>query len=1409
MPPRKIELPYPVRGRSDVVGKAKQQPLTSAEESDVRGLDPVTGRIRGAQRSGTVQQVTPAQAARIDMLASVGYQVDLTTYTAQSGILGVGAIETNVLTPSQGAVFSLRVGRQGDIYAIDGNDRVVIYSSELVKSGEIAVPLGGKGTLARTLALDEEDRIYVGAVSEGGPTEGTVWRFSRTESGDTKRWKQDWELPLDRAVKALDYRFGALAVAQETRDEDTDQAFVSLYDVVSSTEPIELWSVAAPYPVGDVHVGKFSGDVFYTSPYNEDRAGTDGYGPVTETQSIEAFLPNADERLFLHLDPRTLDGFQTGDLIYRFPDARLTEPLWSDEFGSALIDNTDRGLFWKKGQGWFAPPTFDANAFGNLPGIRFNGSQVLASGANKTPTNKTDETADKLPKSRSVIPGVSGAKWAMVMLCRIERSDDPSPIFGIKGDGNIYGLLANAQDDVDPTAADLGPPAAATPGLIRFFTFPDPAAGGGGAGLEVDVGSWSNDEDLVLISIVHNIGSVNTSEFRVNGVTVDNFTMASGDEAVWAEGGAVALFGYPFRKKDGAISQDPFGKVSGLSGFRGVIGPMVVWLGATTTTPHDTDIPIAGEVAEVEGIIAHAYGVQTQCLLGGHTYVSAPPVGSFAGSSQTATQQAMQSRKAVTVKYRASSGEAVWAFDAPGQGVAITTDETDGVYVYGQMETNLGGIGPQSPILRKILDNGESYEAGTPASGTLTFGTAVPGAGEQVVIGGLTYTFVAVPGAAYDVDIAATVAGCIENLAKAIELAGTPGATTYHADTLRHPEVYVTSYSATTLVVESVVRGSDGDSIVTTTDVGGASWGAATLAGGNALGTWADIDIVAGEHEGVTTIFPFGNTNVSRLEAFDGQLWVCRSTATVSVARGAYRYPTVSLTTDGLNVFDARWSGGYTGAPSSEPYISLVLPEKTDYGTQDIDGPEFLYVSTEGPGGPTAAITTTNTTKNLHKVRIVTAADSGADSPRARKYLAVSGGNLLSFTDTWSTVSASLFGAGAVVQATALFGKLYMTDGVVNKVYDPVLGTVVDWKAEGLGKVPERIKLLTSWRGRAVVVPTDKPSNWVMSKLGDPLDWDEYPDVPTFEQAVSGNNPRSIGKFPDLCNALIPYDDDTLVIGGDSTIHVLMGDPAVITLDGTIKANLSLVSDVVGMAHGQQGWTKDREGILYFVGNSGGVYRMAGRSVERISYGSVERALSDFDWSIYRPALAWNKRDEGLHLFLLPYGTQATPAQAWFWEQKTDGWHPDSFPFQPTAVAVIDGDDPDDRHLLIGTDDGRVLRWDGTAASDDGTRIQSSVLFGPFDIGSTGYEGKISELEVTLDESQQGCDWELYASSTPTRPADPVESGRLRPGINIIRAHARGKWLWLRLRNGTVNERWAHESTAVQADRGGRVQVRV
>lgn len=96
------------------------------------------------------------------------------------------------------------------------------------------------------------------------------------------------------------------------------------------------------------------------------------------------------------------------------------------------------------------------------------------------------------------------------------------------------------------------------------------------------------------------------------------------------------------------------------------------------------------------------------------------------------------------------------------------------------------------------------------ARGTLTL-TAQPSAADIVTIGSVVYTFDS------GVDIGADIEETIDNLVAAV---------TSHADVT--PEATL----GDTMTVVAKAKGTPGNSIVTTTDVTGASWTAATLLGG-------------------------------------------------------------------------------------------------------------------------------------------------------------------------------------------------------------------------------------------------------------------------------------------------------------------------------------------------------------------------------------------------------------------------------------------------------------------------------------------------------------------------------------------------------------------------------------------------
>jgi hypothetical protein len=117
------------------------------------------------------------------------------------------------------------------------------------------------------------------------------------------------------------------------------------------------------------------------------------------------------------------------------------------------------------------------------------------------------------------------------------------------------------------------------------------------------------------------------------------------------------------------------------------------------------------------------------------------------------------------------------------------------------------------------------------ASRILTISTAVPTADETVVVGGVTYTWKAAPGAtANAVKIGATIAECCRNLAEAIN-ANFKGSDHFGTATVPNPLVSAV-YSATTVTATARLPGTSGNAIGSTETGANTAWAGTTLTGG-------------------------------------------------------------------------------------------------------------------------------------------------------------------------------------------------------------------------------------------------------------------------------------------------------------------------------------------------------------------------------------------------------------------------------------------------------------------------------------------------------------------------------------------------------------------------------------------------
>ena len=495
--------------------------------------------------------------------------------------------------------------------------------------------------------------------------------------------------------------------------------------------------------------------------------------------------------------------------------------------------------------------------------------------------------------------------------------------------------------------------------------------------------------------------------------------------------------------------------------------------------------------------------------------------------------------------------------------------------------------------------------------------------------------------------------------------------------------------------------------------------------------------------------------------------------------------------------------------------LAVALPiGKPEYGGVDIPYSEYAIYGGVAVG--TAAVWQTRmatVTQSVQAPREIKVVVAGGDSVRV---LNAAGTD---YASNPSTHDAHLDSAAPYVQMTPAFGKVYIVDGKTNIVYDPddgANGSVERWRANSITEMPRRCRLIEVWRGRIVLArdPED-PSAWHMSEVGDPLGWENFPQNPSASDAISARNSRA-GRVPDIINTIIPYNDDLCIFGGDSSIWQMTGDPRV-------GGQLDLLTDSTGISFGRP-WCKDPSGRVWFFGSHGDLYAMApGQLPTSVSGARVPRSLQEVNLGNYYVNLVWNYIDNGVHIFVCPFGAGGTLVDHWFYDATNGAFHRDRFGqsgannIQPTAAIDLNGDAFDVRAVLIGGEDGRLRRWgknsSGNMPSDDEQTTSTSIAIDSyFTAGPIGSPGQTQQLQLTeltalLGDSQDGCNFEVFSSDNPEDLGQAKASGSLRPGRNgrkLIRVA--GDNVFIRMRNAKASSRWAYEQGYVELSGAGELR---
>jgi hypothetical protein len=361
-------------------------------------------------------------------------------------------------------------------------------------------------------------------------------------------------------------------------------------------------------------------------------------------------------------------------------------------------------------------------------------------------------------------------------------------------------------------------------------------------------------------------------------------------------------------------------------------------------------------------------------------------------------------------------------------------------------------------------------------------------------------------------------------------------------------------------------------------------------------------------------------------------------------------------------------------------------------------------------------------------------------------YWAEPGGTTWTAATNGSSTTPPLAATG-VLYSTSLLGRQYFTDGSRYRVYDPAADVVSDWSPTA-GALPVSgsnvARLLTTWRGRVVLsgVIGDE-HNWFMSRVNDALDFDYASADNDSAQAIAGNN-SPMGKIGDVVTSLIAYSDDVLVFGGDSTIYAMRGDPL-------YGGQIDLVTDRVGMAWGVP-WARDPRGNLFFFSSTGGVYAFnpAGRGTVPVRISQpIEQLVQGVNTGTHNVVMEWDDTFQELRVFVTFRSAEAV-TDHYCWEERTKSWWIDRFEdtaHNPLCSAVVDGNRPEDRCVVVGGWDGYVRKIDADATDDDGEPIESEVLIGP--LRSPNLDDIVTDqLQVIMGEDSGEVELEFLAGKT-------------------------------------------------------------
>lgn len=349
------------------------------------------------------------------------------------------------------------------------------------------------------------------------------------------------------------------------------------------------------------------------------------------------------------------------------------------------------------------------------------------------------------------------------------------------------------------------------------------------------------------------------------------------------------------------------------------------------------------------------------------------------------------------------------------------------------------------------------------------------------------------------------------------------------------------------------------------------------------------------------------------------------------------------------------------------------------------------------------------------------------------------------------------------------------------------------------GFTPIGYRLVISWRGRLVWAGSKaNPSNWIMSRQGDPFDYDTAQADAGAAIASTSTNADEIGQ-PIV--ALAPFQLGYLLFGCEDSMWYLNGDPGaggrfenVTHENGILSADAWAVADVGIYYLSKKGLQKIGFGEGY-------------SSSEEVSLDRLPDEFRDINPEENQISVGYDPRDEATHIYIT--NTAGGTSRYWYYDNRTGAFWEFSFnaAVAPYSSVGYPANNPQRAAMLVGSAQGKILKFDSSASDDFGNSFDSYIdVF--MSIARAAMQGLLQEL--VIDVSEDGAPVDVFV-----RVEDRAEalidgsvkySASLVAGGNVLhRPRLRGTHAAVQLKKATTGGGpWAIEHMQVAVTPVGR-----